>query len=308
ELGPGESETAAAIRATGCEVEVVRGDIADPGTARRLVAAAGERLRGVLHTAVVLDDAPLSALTPERVARVWHPKVTGAKNLHEATQDAELDWFVIFSSMAALLGNPGQANYAAAGAWVDAFAQWRHRRGLPALSVDWGAWGEAGRATDFAERGFETIATAEGFAALGELLRHGRVNTGMFTYQPEIMFRLFPAAGEAPLLAELGARAAEADSPAAAGAVRALPPGPARTQLIQDAVVATLAALLGAEPAAVPAQAMFTDIGLDSLLAVALVHRLHKVLDVTLTPAAIWAHPTPARLAAHLDDVLVPEQ
>ncbi|RJL35486.1 type I polyketide synthase [Bailinhaonella thermotolerans] len=308
EPGARESRTVAALRAGGCEVELVRGDIADPATARRLVAAAGEDLRGVLHTAVVLDDAPLSALTPERVARVWHPKVAGALNLHEATVGADLDWFAVFSSMAALLGNPGQANYAAAGAWVDAFAQWRQRRGLRTLSVDWGAWGEAGRATDFAERGFDTIATAEGFAALGELLRHGRVNTGVFTYQPEVMFRLFPAAGRAPLLAELGGGAAGPEVPADASAVRAHPPGPARTQLVQDVVVRTLAALLGADPATVPANAMFTDIGLDSLLAVALVHRLHQALDVTLAPAAVWAHPTAARLAAHLDDALAQER
>ncbi|MEU4577809.1 type I polyketide synthase [Nonomuraea sp. NPDC023979] len=304
ELGERERATVAAVRAAGCEVEVVRGDVADPATARRLVAAAGERLRGVLHTAVVLDDAPLTSLTPERLERVWHPKVTGVKNLHEATAGAALDWFVIFSSMAAMLGNPGQASYAAAGAWVDAFAHWRHRRGLPALSVGWGAWGEAGRATDLAGRGFATIGTEEGFAALGELLRHGRVNTGMFAYQPELMFRLFPAAGQAPLLAELGAGQEAAEPGVDAESVLAHPPGPARTQLVQDVVVRVLAALLGTQAPAVPAHAMFTDLGLDSLLAVALAHRLAKALGITLTPAAVWAHPSAARLAAHLDGLL----
>ncbi|GAA3611004.1 type I polyketide synthase [Nonomuraea rosea] len=307
DLGVRESEAVAAIRATGCAVEVVRGDVAAPGTARRLVAAAGEHLRGVLHTAVVLDDTPLADLTPEKVERVWHPKVTGAKHLHEATKDTGLDWFVVFSSMAAMVGNPGQANYAAAGAWVDAFAQWRHRQGLPTLSVDWGVWGEAGRATDLARRGFDTIATAEGFAALRELLRHGRVHTGMFTYQPEALFRLFPAAAQAPLLTELDTGSVAAEPRADAGALRAHPPGPARTQLIQDVVVRALAALLGAEAAAVPAQAMFTDVGLDSLLAVALVHRLRDAVDVTLTPTAVWTHPTSARLAAHIDEVLTHE-
>ncbi|MFI9813798.1 type I polyketide synthase [Saccharothrix variisporea] len=288
---------------TGCALDVVLGDIADPDTARRLVAAAGPELRGVLHTAVVLDDTPITGITAERLARVWHPKVTGLRNLHDATRDHDLDWLVVFSSMAALLGNAGQANYAAAGAWVDAFARWRADQGRPTLSVDWGAWGEAGRATHFAARGFDTIATAEGFAALEELLRHRRVNTGVFDYQPDRLFRAFPHARTNPLLADLddGPVIAE-DGPAAR--VRAEQPGPARTRLVCEAVVHALAALLGAQPSAVPAHAKFTDVGLDSLLAVALTRRLATDLDVPLTPAEVWAHPSPAELAAHLDSAL----
>src|SRR3954465_6352768 len=106
--------------------------------------------------------------------------------------------------MSAMRGNAGQVNYAAAGAWVDAFARWRHDRGLPTLSIDWGAWGETGRATDFADRGFDTLSSADGFAALEQLLRHQRVTTGVFDYQPDLLFRAFPHARSAPLLAELG--------------------------------------------------------------------------------------------------------
>ncbi|NUT93188.1 MAG: type I polyketide synthase [Saccharothrix sp.] len=289
---------------TGCAVEVVLGDIADPDTARRLVAAAGPDLRGVLHTAVVLDDTPITGITADRLARVWHPKVTGLRNLHDATRDHDLDWLVIFSSMAALLGNAGQVNYAAAGAWVDAFARWRADQGRPTLSVDWGAWGEAGRATHFAARGFDTIATAEGFAALEELLRHQRVNTGVFDYQPDQLFRAFPHARTNPLLSDLDDGPALSAEDGPASRVRAEQPGPARTHLVCEAVVHALAALLGTQPSAVPAHAKFTDVGLDSLLAVALTRRLSADLDVPLTPAEVWAHPSPAELAAHLDSVL----
>ncbi|MEJ2858528.1 MULTISPECIES: type I polyketide synthase [unclassified Saccharothrix] len=293
-----------ALPDTGCALEVVLGDVADPDTARRLVAAAGPELRGVLHTAVVLDDTPITGITPERLARVWHPKVTGLRNLHDATREHDLDWLVVFSSMSALLGNAGQVNYAAAGAWVDAFARWRADQGRPTLSVDWGAWGETGRATHFAARGFDTIATAEGFAALEELLRHQRVNTGVFDYQPDRLFQAFPHARANPLLADLddGPAVAAEDGPAAR--VRAEEPGPARTLLVCEAVVHALAALLGAQPSAVPAHAKFTDVGLDSLLAVALTRRLSADLDVPLTPAEVWAHPSPAELATHLDAAL----
>ncbi|MFB4315849.1 SDR family NAD(P)-dependent oxidoreductase [Actinomadura sp. 21ATH] len=304
--GPRESEAIAAVRAGGCEVELVRGDIADPATAERLVAAAGPDLRGVLHTAVVLDDAPMTDLTPDRVASVWHPKVTGARNLHRATEGIDLDWFVIFSSLSAMIGNLGQANYSAAGNWVDAFARWRHRQGLPTLSVDWGAWGESGRATDLAERGFETITDAEGFAALGELIRHGRVNTGMFPYQPDVMARYYPYGVQAPLLSEVQTRAAGSEQDIDTAAVHGQPSGPARTQLIQTIVLRGLATLLGADHAAIPAHAHFTEVGLDSLMAVALTQRLNNALNTSLTSATAWANPSAAELAAHIDRSLTP--
>ncbi|OLT22759.1 hypothetical protein BJF79_46255 [Actinomadura sp. CNU-125] len=304
--GPRQAEAVDAVRAGGCEVELVRGDIGDPGTARRLVAAAGPGLRGVLHTAVVLDDAPMGELTPDRVAPVWHPKVTGARNLHEATAGIDLDWFVIFSSQAAMIGNLGQPSYSAAGNWVDAFARWRHRRGLPALSVNWGAWGESGRATDFAERGFETITDAEGFAALRELIRHGRVNTGMFPYRPEVMARYYPYGVQAPLLADVQTRVAGPEQDLDAAAVHARPPGPARTELIQAIVLRGLAALLCADHASVPAHAHFTEVGLDSLMAVALTQRLNNALGASLTSATAWANPSAAELAAHIDKTLAP--
>ncbi|GAB2747507.1 type I polyketide synthase [Amycolatopsis magusensis] len=304
ELSPEATEIVRATTEAGCVVEVVRGDITEPDTARRLVAAAGEDLRGILHTAVVLDDTPISGLTAAKLERVWHPKVTGLRNLHEASEGHALDWFVVFSSMSAMLGNAGQANYAAAGAWVDAFAKWRHDQGRPALSVDWGAWGEAGRATHFAARGFDTITTADGFATLEALIRHQRVNTGVFDYQPDTLFHAFPHAAENPLLAELDSGTANAGEEAPAFKVHAEKPGPARTQLVQDAVVHILAALLGTQPAAVPAHAKFTDLGLDSLLAVALTRRLQADLDLALTAADVWAHPSPAELAAHLDSTI----
>jgi NAD(P)-dependent dehydrogenase (short-subunit alcohol dehydrogenase family)/acyl carrier protein len=303
-MAPEAADILRAMAAAGCAVEVVTGDIADPDTARRLVAAAGDDLRGVLHTAVVLDDVPIADLTEDQLDRVWRPKVTGLTNLHDATRDHALDWLVVFSSMTAMLGNAGQANYAAAGAWVDAFARWRDDHGLPTLSVNWGAWGEAGRATHLAARGLDTITTADGFTTLETLLRHRRVNTGVFDYQPDALFRAFPHATESPLLAELSSGAAAPGSVAPAFRLHAEEPGPARAHMAQDAVVHTLAALLGTQSSAVPAHAKFTDLGLDSLLAVALTRRMKTDLDVTLTPAEVWAHPSPAELAAHIDSTL----
>jgi polyketide synthase 5 len=185
-------ETIELIRSIGTDVVVECGDIAEPGTARRLVSAAtatGLPVRGVLHGAAVVEDATLPNITEELIQRDWAPKVHGAWYLHEALQEEQagrqLDWFCSFSSAAALVGSPGQGAYAAANSWLDAFTHWRRARGLPATSIAWGAWEEIGRATTFAEQSGEgeAIGPDEGAYAFEALLRHNRAYTG---YAPVI--------------------------------------------------------------------------------------------------------------------------
>ncbi|WIV55720.1 type I polyketide synthase [Amycolatopsis nalaikhensis] len=137
----------------GVEVRVVPGDIADPGTAEALVAAAvegGVPLRGVLHAAGVLADGAAITVDGESLDAVWRPKALGAWRLHEATAGHDLDWWLVYSSAAALFGSPGQAAYATANAWTDALVAWRRAQGLPAATIAWGAWGEAGAVADAA--------------------------------------------------------------------------------------------------------------------------------------------------------------
>ena len=174
-------ETIELIQAMGSDVVVECGDIAEAGTAARLVAAAtatGLPLRGVLHAAGVVEDATLANITDELLARDWAPKAHGAWHLHRASAEQPLDWFCLFSSGAALLGSPGQGAYAAANSWMDAFTHWRRAQGLPATSIAWGAWAEVGRATDVAESTGAAIAAEEGAYAFESLLRHNRAYTG----------------------------------------------------------------------------------------------------------------------------------
>ena len=169
------------IRATGADIVVECGDIAERATADRLVAAAtitGLPLRGVLHAAAVVEDATLANITDGLIDRDWRPKAYGAWNLHEATLDEPLDWFCSFSSAAALIGSPGQGAYAAANSWLDAFTHWRKSQGLPATSIAWGAWGEVGRATALAEDTDTAIAPDEGAYAFESMLRHDRAYAG----------------------------------------------------------------------------------------------------------------------------------
>ena len=169
------------LRAGGTEVAVDCGDIADPATARQLVATAtatGLALRGVLHLAAVVEDATLANITDQIIDHDWAPKVYGAWHLHDATAGAPLDWFCSFSSAAALVGSPGQGAYAAANSWLDAFTHWRRSQGLPATAIAWGAWAQIGRAVEFAEKSQAAIAPDEGAFAFDMLLRHDRAHTG----------------------------------------------------------------------------------------------------------------------------------
>ncbi|MGP4050475.1 SDR family NAD(P)-dependent oxidoreductase [Streptomyces sp. 2A115] len=186
--GPDAARAIEDIRATGTRVVVVLGDIAEPGVAdvvMRAVAKAGAQVRGVVHAAGVLDDALVTDLDAERVRRVWSAKAVGAWRLHLATPEDGVDWWIGYSSSAALLDAPGQANYAAANACLDAIAWWRHAHGLPALSVNWGPWAEIGGARDAKVSGLAKIRPREAFAALEELLAHGRTQVGVVRLGPD---------------------------------------------------------------------------------------------------------------------------
>ena len=177
-------ETIQLIRASGADIVVECGDIAEPETAKRLVAVAtatGLPLRGVLHAAAVVEDATLANITDDLIEHDWAPKIYGAWNLHEATASLPLDWFCLFSSGAALIGSPGQGAYAAANSWLDAFCHWRRVNGLPATAIGWGAWAEIGRGKALAEAVAEAggaIAPDDGAYAFEALLRYNRPYTG----------------------------------------------------------------------------------------------------------------------------------
>ncbi len=201
---PKALQTIELIRAIGADIEVECGDIAETGTAERLVrvaTATGLPLRGVLHAATALEDATLTNLTAELIDRNWAAKVYGLWNLHQATATLPLDWFCSFSSVVALVGSAGQCAYAAANSWLDAFSRWRQTQGLPATTIAWALWAEMGAAAalradigDAVASGdgadgtvvaahwrnstVTPIAPDEGAYAFEALLRHSRPYTG----------------------------------------------------------------------------------------------------------------------------------
>ena len=301
-----DAQTLGELSATGTNVTVILGDIGRPGTADRLVAAAtadGARLDGVVHCAMVLDDAAVTNIREDQLRRVWTPKVTGAWRLHRATAGTRPDWFAVFSSMASLLGNPGQGAYAAANAWLDGFAAWRSAQGLRTLTVNWGPWGETGVATGFAERGYDTIPTDQGLRALGTLLAYGRVHTGVIPGEPTSWI---PAAGRHSSL--FGLLVPGEDYPADAredtGDIRArltaVPAGLARRAALEAYLTDHIRVVLRLSSTTLDPQTPLKSLGFDSLLAMELRVRLETGLNIKLAANFVWQHPTVAALAVGL--------
>ncbi|MFJ8630374.1 SDR family NAD(P)-dependent oxidoreductase [Streptomyces sp. NPDC093568] len=313
---PGADDLLADLTAAGARVWAVACDAAD----RTALAAAldGERLSAVIHAAGVLDDALLTDLTPDRLTRVVAAKATAALHLHELTADQELHAFVLFSSVAGVFGNPGQAAYAAANTVLDTLATARHAQGLPALSLAWGLWetadGMGGRTADadlarLRRHGFPPLPTDEALALFDTALRTEHPvalpfaldTTALAAHRdtaPALLHGLLPPARRQ-------ATAATAAGNALARRLRTLPDDE-QHRLLLDLVQTAVAAVLGhsATAAVEPARA-FKDLGFDSLTAVDLRNRLKTVTGLQLPATLVFDHPSPLALATRLHTELL---
>ncbi|WP_367430015.1 type I polyketide synthase [Streptomyces celluloflavus] len=315
---------AADLAARGTAVRVTSCDAADPAQLAALLERESA-LTGVVHAAGVLDDGVLASLTPARIEGVLRPKADAARHLDRLTRHRApaLDLFVLFSSAAAVLGAPGQGNYAAANAVLDGVAAGRRAAGLPAVSLNWGLWAEASAMTKeltgadrarFGSTGVGTLATAQGLALLDLALRRdeaqlvpvpldlptlrGAARAGIKL--PAVLRALAPAVRKAH-----DAASAATASGAAGAELRArltAAPSPAeREAILLDTVREQAAAVLGhTDRAAVLTDATFLEQGLNSLSAVELRNRIAQVTGLRLTGPLVFDHPTPTELAAHL--------
>ena len=256
------------------EISVVTGDVAQPDTADRLVTAAeetGKPLRGVIHSAAVLDDELVVGLTRESMERIWAPKALGAWRLHEAAAGKDLDFWVGFSSVASLLGSPGQSAYAAANAWLDALVSWRNAAGLPATTVNWGQWADVGLASSLRFSVLDPISPDEGVEALGGVLAAGFSQVGIARLRLDRAAAAFPEIRQigffADVVGELDVDDAD-DDWEGADALKNLDAAE-----INRVVVARLrrriAGVMGySDDGAVDTAKPLTEMGLDSLMAV----------------------------------------
>ncbi|MDA0167608.1 acyltransferase domain-containing protein [Solirubrobacter taibaiensis] len=278
------------------DVTVLVADVAAPGL-RGVLERVRSPIAGVIHAAGRLDDGLAADLTRERLDAVMAPKALGAWNLHEALLGVELDFFVLFSSIAGLLGSPAQANHAAASAYLDALAAYRAGLGLPALSIAWGPWrdlGAAGAALPRLERlGVLGLDREQGLAAFDAALMLGRTQVAVLAVDPARL-RVHAANGATLLRSLAGPEPMVAES-RLRDELAALPPTARRSRL-RTLVLERLAAILRVEVGAIDPHAPLLDLGLDSLMGIELRDELQNRLDLPLPSGLVWAHPTVADL------------
>ncbi|ANI40103.1 type I polyketide synthase [Mycolicibacterium vaccae] len=256
------------------EISVVTGDVAQPGVAERLVAAAeetGKPLRGLIHSAAVLEDEIFVGLTRESLDKIWAPKAAGALRLHEVTAAKDLDWWVGFSSIVSLLGSPGQAAYACANAWLDGLVAWRRAAGLPAIAINWGQWAEVGLASTLRFSVLDPITPAEGVDALGGVLAAGFSRVGIARLRLDRAAAAFPEIHQIGFFADLVGELETDDVDEDWGGAEALKTMDAAE--VNRVVVARLrrriSAIMGySDDSAVDIAQPLTELGLDSLMAV----------------------------------------
>ncbi|MBS2966887.1 SDR family NAD(P)-dependent oxidoreductase [Actinocrinis puniceicyclus] len=311
-------------------VTVAACDVADREALAKLLAAipAEHPLTAVFHTAGALDDGLVRGLDADRLDTVLRPKVRGARNLHELTRDQDLAAFVLFSSVAGVIGSPGQGNYAAANAYLDALAVQRRAAGLPGVSVAWGPWettggmtgGLGGTALDRMRRGgLVPMDAARGLAALDAVLGAPATPPIVIPARLDLnVLRTRAAAGALPSVLRALVRPHEGRAAAAGGAVSgdggaalaarlaSLPDG-AREAAVLDAVRAMVAEVLGHTGAeAVEVGQSFQELGFDSLTAMELRDRINAATGQSVPAAVVFDYPTPEQLAGYLCALLAP--
>ncbi|GAA3566893.1 type I polyketide synthase [Nonomuraea rosea] len=313
---PGVAGLTEELEALGAQVTVAACDTADRDALAALLAAipADRPLTGVFHLAGVLDDATVGALTPDQLHAVLRVKADTAWHLHELTGDLEA--FVVYSSVAGLIGNPGQANYAAANTYLDALA---HHRG--GISLAWGLWdagmaatlgsGDTGR---LARTGILPLSIEAGLGLLDKALTSGRSLLAPVRLDTSALRTRAASGTVAPVLRDLVRTGRRTGEQAAASSVPLRQQlaglgGDRRRDVLLDLVRKQIAAVLGhGNPEAIDVERGVLDMGLDSLTAVELRNNLGTAAGARLPVTLIFDYPTPLALAEHLDGVVAPDE
>ncbi|MFI2208046.1 SDR family NAD(P)-dependent oxidoreductase, partial [Streptomyces sp. NPDC020192] len=314
---PGADALVEELTAEGAEVKVVACDAADRSALADVLA--GVALTGVIHTAGILDDGVISTLTPEQVHRVLAPKVDAAWHLHDLTRDQDLSMFVVFSSLAGLIGSPGQGNYAAGNVYLDSLVQQRRSAGLAGISMAWGPWDQslgltgALSGTDMhrlGRLGMLPISEEQGMALFDRALTAGRPLLGLTELKTAALRAMADIPALFRSLAGGPARRTRARAGAAertgglAGRLAGLTPEQRQSHLLA-LVREHAAAVLGHSSGdRIAAEQPFREVGFDSLTAVELRNRLQTVTELSLPSTLVFDYPNAVRLADFLAERL----
>lgn len=299
-----------ALRRQGVKADQVYGDVADAGFVNTVIERHAADLRGVIHAAGVLQDGVIANLTPDGLRQVLRPKVAGLWNLHQASSGLVLDCFIAYSSVAALLGAPGQGNYAAANSFLDEFVVWRRSLGLPGLSINWGPWAGGGMAAvqdadGLAHSGIGKLSAEQAFVGLEQALQNTKAQVGVFTVNWAQFALRHPAVA---LIRELAgrpggikAKSAAAPKVPALSTVLAELPMPQRERYLRTFLSDHVRSVLGMTAGeSLASDKGFTELGMDSLMSLELKNRLQQALDTPLPSTLIFKYPSVDDLYAFL--------
>ena len=315
--GAAANEGILAMKSSGADVTVLLADVSKVDHAKRLFDHIADRLPplgGVIHAAGILDDRTLLEIGDEQFWAPMQPKVLGAWNMHALTRHLPLDVFIVYSSVAGVLGSRGQAAYAGANAFLDGLAHARGAEGLPATIVQWGLFSEVGlaaaaanRGSRLASQGLEPITPAEGVAFVGEVLLRPVRSVGFFRWNVRQWLEAHPQAAGRPFFAELDTdapiEAAESDLPILIA--RADPES--RAAMMEQHILEHVGKVVRLDPSRIDRRTPFTNLGVDSLASLELRNRIEASLGLQLSAALLFTYATPLALAGHLLRALLPD-
>ncbi|WP_231932704.1 type I polyketide synthase [Micromonospora rifamycinica] len=303
---PGAAGLVRDLREHGCDVTVLACDVADRDQVADALRTVGA-VTAVFHTAGILDDGVIASLSPSRFATVLAAKAHSARLLDELTRDHPLTAFVLFSSVAGTIGTPGQANYAAANAYLDALGRSMRRAGRPAVVISWGPWAGAGMADGVRElrrTGYTALPPQRALAALRHVLDRGDTSVTIADIDWERFPAAFTATRPSPLLSNLAVAAPPAPDRRPIAELGELAPAARRARL-SDLVREHTALVLGEpDPRRIDMERAFKDLGFTSLSAVELRNQLSTAVGEPLSATLAFDYPSPVVLAGHLDEVL----
>ncbi len=301
------------LTAAGHSVHGVKGDVTSLSDVQRVVSeiqTSGATLRGVLHAATLYEDGFIEQQDEEKFTRVLGPKMLGAWNLHEATKDLPLEHFVMFSSIAAVVGSPGQSNYVAGNTFLDSFAAYRQANGLPALSINWGAMSGAGFVEDNAALasylesiGMLGVEMEDAFAGLSHLLRQEPSNVILARIKWSALPKDFAGTDRYQELVDASKSGASTGGGKIKQELLALEEEE-RIERLVDYLAEQVAQVLKADVSAVEVDRPLNEFGLDSLTSFELKNKLEANLDAVIPANVLLQRPTLEGLAEAVSKVL----